>query len=142
MWKTQTTWITGFFSGLLACVTISRRSMFQLGPYVYLYVLEETEQKKINRKFPATHKSKREETDKLSTIQLHLNCGICFLLRCCQYLDLLDHVAQLHQKLLSFFGPVRQPVQCLGELALQKKKKTMELSSYEVATRLHRAVWT
>lgn len=52
---------------MLAYVTISRTGMFQVGPYVYLYVLEETEQKKINRKFPTTHKSKREETDELST---------------------------------------------------------------------------
>lgn len=52
-----------------------------MGPYVCLYVLEEMEHKKVNRNFPTTHESKREETDKLSTTQFHLNHGVCFLLQ-------------------------------------------------------------
>lgn len=118
--------------------------MSEAGLYVYLYVMEETEQKKRNRIFPTTHRSRREETTSPIT-QFHLilrgllpvsgaaasGTWICWtMFRSCT------------RNSLASLARSDSPFSAWDSWLCKTKKEDMELKSHEVTTRANRAVLT
>lgn len=131
-WEPLGNW--GYVLGLLGkCNRLEKGYIWSWSVCVFAYIRTERAEKKYVGNFLGNIKIK-DKTSKhpphppppATTSQVHsyiLAHGFAFCLGCCQYLDLLDHVAQLYQELLGFFGPVWQPVQRLGELALQRQRR-------------------